>query len=326
VAVRIVFSPDFANSLTGQIYTAMLFEALLPIVVIIALGFALARTSIAGGSWELLERLTYYLFFPALLVGSLANASVSFDLVVQLTLVLGAALLVLTVLLFSIRQVITRDRAAMSSVYQGSIRFNTYIGLAIIEALFGDSGLRLAAVCLLIYIPMVNILSVLALSLVRTESGSRISGALISVVSNPLVLACATGLVLSETRLQLPGLAETLLQILSQPALPLGLLAVGAGIRFVALGSQSRQLIFALAAKLLILPALILAAAMLLRFDAQLFHILLLLTALPAPPSAYILARQLGGDASLMANIISIQSLAALLFIPFWIGIAERFF
>lgn len=304
----------------------MLFEALLPIVVIIALGFALARTSIAGGSWELLERLTYYLFFPALLVGSLANASVSFDLVVQLTLVLGAALLVLTVLLFSIRQVITRDRAAMSSVYQGSIRFNTYIGLAIIEALFGDSGLRLAAVCLLIYIPMVNILSVLALSLVRTESGSRISGALISVVSNPLVLACATGLVLSETRLQLPGLAETLLQILSQPALPLGLLAVGAGIRFVALGSQSRQLIFALAAKLLILPALILAAAMLLRFDAQLFHILLLLTALPAPPSAYILARQLGGDASLMANIISIQSLAALLFIPFWIGIAERFF
>jgi predicted permease len=52
--------------------------------------------------------------------------------------------------------------------------------------------------------------------------------------------------------------------------------------------------------------------------------ILLLLTALPAPPSAYILARQLGGNESLMANIITIQTVAAFFVIPVWIEFANR--
>lgn len=305
----------------------MLLEALLPIAVIIGLGFVLARTSIGGpGAWELLERLTYYLFFPALLVVELADARVSVDDISELTIILGITLSLVTLLIFSLRGSIAGDGSALSSVYQGSIRFNTYIGLAVIEAIFGESGLRQAALCLLVYIPAVNILSVLALSLNSPDNGNRILVAVGSVMTNPLVIACAVGLGISESNWQYPQLLQLVLEILSRPALPLGLLAVGAGIRFVALGAQSRQLIVAIVNKMLVFPALVLLTCILLEINSQLGHVLLLLTALPAPPSAYILARQLGGDAGLMANIISLQSLTAIVTLPLWIDVAARFF
>ncbi len=305
----------------------MLIEALLPIVIIIALGFLLARLVFtADSSWELLERLTYYLFFPALLIVNLAESDVSAERVGELFLVLTTALTLITLLLVVLRGVIVGGGAVLSSVYQGSIRFNTYIGLALIEALFGEAGLRQAALCLLIYIPLVNVLSVLALALTHPQPGNRLLRALRAVVGNPLVLACVLGLMLSESGWRLPEQITTVLEILSQPALPLGLLAVGAGIRFVGIAHQSRQLLLASIAKLLVFPALVLGSCVLMDLSSRTLHVLLLLTALPAPPSAYILARQLGGDAALMANTISLQSLLAVLTIPVWINIAAHYF
>ena len=304
----------------------MLLDALLPIVIIISLGFVIVRTPLGGtSSWELVERLTYYLFFPSLLIGELASARVSVAELQQLAIVLALALSVASLLLVSLRKLVAPDAASLSSVYQGSIRFNTYIGLAIIDAVYGASGLQYAALCLLIYIPAVNILSVAALAFTGSDARPRMHIALRSILTNPLVIACAIGLLLSESGFTIPALFSDLLDILSRPALPLGLLAVGAGIRFSGLTSQGRALCFAILNKLLIFPALVLVFCLLLSLDAQLSAVLLLLTALPAPPSAYILARQLGGNTVLMANIISMQTLTAFVSIPVWLEAIARF-
>ena len=123
----------------------------------------------------------------------------------------------------------------------------------------------------------------------------------------------------------IPTLVVEILDILSQPALPMGLLAVGAGIRFISFGEQSWQLVVAVSNKQFIFPALVLASCLLFEVDGLLGTSLLLLSFLPSPPSAYILARQLGGNVSLMANIITVQTLTAFLMIPVWIELAERF-
>lgn len=304
----------------------MLLEALLPIVIVIMLGLVLSRTPLSSGPvWELLERLTYYLFFPALLILQLADTRVIVDGVTEIAMVLGLALFVITILIVGLRKFITPEATTLSSVYQGSIRFNTYIGLAVIGALYGDSGLQRAALCLLVYIPAVNVLSVISLTAGSQDSGKRILVAAGSVVTNPLVLACVAGVLLSEGVVRIPDLAYEVLEIMSEPALPLGLLAVGAGIQFVALGQQTWQLLVAGFNKLLAFPALVLAAALLFALPRELALVLLVLTALPAPPSAFILARQLGGNAPLMANIISLQTIAAFLVIPLWLELGERF-
>lgn len=303
----------------------MLAEALFPIIGIILLGFVISRTPITSeGGWELLDRLTYYLFFPGLLITKLAQTRIDLGDIVSIALVLGVALAILTILFVGLRQFIARDPSSLSSVYQGSIRFNTYIGLAVIEAVYGESGLRLAALCLLVYIPAVNILSVIALTVGQQDTGKRILYTVGSVFTNPLVLACAAGLALSQNVFDLPETAWEAVELLGQAALPLGLLSVGAGIRFVSLGEQSWQLAISVGNKLLVFPAFVLLACVLLQLPTDQARVLLLLTALPAPPSAYILARQLGGNVSLMANIISMQTIAAFLLIPLWIDMGGR--
>ena len=92
----------------------------------------------------------------------------------------------------------------------------------------------------------------------------------------------------------------------------------------MAFGRQSWQLTVALLGKLLVFPALVAVATQLFTVSSDLAAILLLLTCLPAPPSAYILARQLGGDVSLMANIITLQTVVAFFTIPVWLSVGNR--
>jgi malonate transporter len=303
----------------------MILEALTPIFAIILLGFLCSRTPISSQEvWRGLERLTYYLFFPALLVSRLSQTNFEVNELLEIGYVLGFALFVFTILFTGLRKFIARDQSSLSSVYQGSIRFNTYIGLACVEALYGDTGLTLAALCLVVYIPLVNVLSVISIS--ASSGGSNrwviVTG---SVLTNPLVLACLVGMGLSFYNVTVPDLGWEIIEVLSRPALPVGLLAVGAGIHFVAIGDQTWQLVVALFCKLLAFPALVVVATLLFKMAPGLSAVLLLLTCLPAPPSAYILARQLGGNVSLMANIITLQTIFALFTIPLWIDIGDRF-
>ena len=302
----------------------MIMEPLIPIFCIIVLGFAMSQTPVSSRSvWEGLERLTYYLFFPALLISRLSITRFEAAKLLDIGLSLGLALLVFTLLFIGLHRFIAERRESLGSVYQGGIRFNTYIGLACIEALYGDNGLGLAALCLLVYIPLVNVLSVIALT-ARGRDGNRTTLVTVSVLTNPLVLACLIGTVLGLYEVNVPEIVLELLDVLSQPALPLGLLAVGAGIRLMAFGRQSWQLTVAMLGKLLVFPALVAAGTFLFRVPSDLAAVLLLLTCLPAPPSAFILARQLGGDVSLMANIITLQTVVAFFTIPVWINLGNR--
>ena len=303
----------------------MILSALTPIFAIILLGFLISRTPISSQAvWSELERLTYYIFLPALLVLRLSASNFDLQDIGNISEAIGLALFLITVLVLVLRKLVSSDSASLSSIYQGSIRFNTYIGLACIDVLYGDRGLTTAALCLAIYIPLVNVLCVVSLTGGGEGGTKRISRIINSVATNPLVLACVTGIAISYTGFNIPSLAESVIEILSQPALPIGLLAVGAGIRFVSLGEQSWQLLVAAINKLAVFPGLALAACLLFETPNSIAVILLLLTVLPAPPSAYILARQLGGNESLMANIITIQTVAAFFVIPVWIEFANR--
>ena len=116
----------------------MIIEPLIPIFCIIVLGFAVSRTPVSSRSvWEGLERLTYYLFFPALLISRLSVTRFEAPKLLDIGLSLGLALLVSTLLFIGLHRFIAERRESLGSVYQGGIRFSTYIGLACIEALYG---------------------------------------------------------------------------------------------------------------------------------------------------------------------------------------------
>ncbi|RRJ83227.1 AEC family transporter [Aestuariirhabdus litorea] len=296
--------------------------ALLPVFGLILLGMLLSRMQFPGDSfWPQAEKLTYYLLFPALLVGKLATAETgAVDIGRVATLVVGF-LLAGSLLLWLLQRLVGWNGPRFTSIYQGGIRFNTYVGLATVSQLLGDGAMAVAAVAIALMIPLINLLCIAAFALyagAERPSPLRVAR---QILSNPLIMACVTGIAWNLLGLPWPDALGLFMELLGQTALPMGLLAVGAGLQLSALRGASAALVWSSAVKLLGLPLLVLLLCQLTGTVGVTREVLLILAVLPTASSAYILARQLGGDAPLMAALISAQTLLAMLSMPLLLGL-----
>lgn len=289
--------------------------ALVPIFALLMLGFLARRHGFPGeGFWAPAERLTYYLLFPALLIHSLSQASLSGGESLRIVLAVLVLLVVVSSICLLLKKPLRVGFAVYTSFYQGSMRFNTFVALACTAALVSTEGLVVAAIIAAVMIPTLNVLCVLVFS---SEKGlaANLRPTLKALAKNPLILACGAGILLN----QLGGLPATLsatLGLLGQMALPLGLLSVGAALNLSALRSSGRVLYVSSAIKLLLFPLLAWGVAYGFQLSGLASQVLIIFSAMPTATSAYILARQLGGDAPLMAAIITAQTLFAMLTLP----------
>ena len=302
---------------------AILFN-LIPVFALIALGWGIARLKLFSESfWPELEKLTYYILFPALLIHRLANANFESLSLSDAAIPVITALAVTSLATFIWQFLFKADATDFTSVYQGAIRFNTYLALASVNALTGDEGLIIAAVVIAILIPMINLLcvSVFQIMLHRQSSNPYWK----TLATNPLILGCLIGIGLNLSQFELPLVVMEWLGMLGKTALPLGLIAVGVGIKVRQMGHHWLSLISASAFKLIAMPLGFLLGAILLDANSLITEVLIIIAAQPTASSAYILARQLGGNTTLMANIISSQTLLAIFSIPLWLIIFQRF-
>ncbi|KMQ74876.1 AEC family transporter [Marinobacter subterrani] len=297
-------------------------QALVPVFVLIMLGHVFRRLDFPGGDfWPQAERFTYYVLFPAMLVFKLGQARLPASAYGDIALLIGAMLLAMTLVLV-LAQWIWRWRGPVfSSVFQGAIRFNSYVGLAAGGMLLGDAGLSLTAIAVAVMVPLLNLLCILMFSLVATDGPVRLGPVFRAIVTNPLIVGSVVGVVWSFFEIGFHPLIAGILEPLSNLALPMGLMTVGAGLQLQALRGASMPFIVASVLKLVAFPLITVGLAFLLGLDGLMVQVAVLLATLPTATSAYILARQLGGDALLMAGIISGQTLLAIASIPLMLSL-----
>jgi len=290
--------------------------ALWPLFALLAIGYLARRFDFPGAAfWPPAERATYYVLFPSLLVSRLSRAELGGAQTLQMVSAVLVLLLIATLLLLLLRPVLRLANAQFTSLYQGSLRFNTYVALAASAALIPAGGVALAAVVTAVMIPTLNLLCVLVFAWFGAVRPTP-RGVLRTLVTNPLILACLLGILLNVSGLGLPAAARPVLDLLGGMALPLGLLAVGAAIDLRLLRGSGRAVFIAIVVKLLLFPLLAVLLARLIGLDLVASQVLLVFAAVPTATASYILARQLGGDAPLMANIITAQTLVSLLTMP----------
>jgi len=295
----------------------LILDALVPVFMVIMAGAVLRPLNFPGGDfWPLAERFTYFFLFPVMLISKMANAKIEQVAIDQLALAIVILLVVMTVLLVIIKPLLTPSGPSFTSIYQGAIRFNTYVVLAAAEAMYGDAGLTVAAVTIAIMVPLVNVLCVLIFSFYAGQAGGGLWGTVKAIAKNPLIVACVFGILLNITGIGLPGWSAQAFDIASRAALPLGLLAVGVALDLKSLGKASWPLISSSTIKLMVMPIVMALIGLWLELDSLMLGVLLLFAAMPTATSAYILARQLGGDAPLMATITTAQTLLAMLSLP----------
>ncbi|MFD1912960.1 AEC family transporter [Halodurantibacterium flavum] len=303
---------------------AAVFISLFPIALLIGLGHVLARSGfIAPAFWPQAERLAYFVLLPALFFSALANADFTGVPVLAIAGVLIAGLLGAALLLVLVQEVSGQDGAAFTSVFQGSVRFNNYVGLTAATALFGPAALGIAALANAVIVPTVNILSILVFSRYGTARAGL--GATVKrILVNPLVLSCLGGFAMQATGLPLPPGLDGGLRALGQAALPIGLLCVGAALDWSALRTGTRPVALASLAKFGLLPVLTFALCLWAGLGGTAALVVMLFQCLPTASSSYVLARQLGGDAPLMAGIITFQTIAAFATMPLTLILAAR--
>lgn len=196
---------------------------------------------------------------------------------------------------------------------QSVLRFNTYLGLSVVNAIYGAEGLAIAAIVMAIKIPIVNFLSVYALTADRKISVVKI---VMGIIRNPLIQACLIGVFLNFTGIGLPAGSAELLRIMGSGSLPLGLLCIGAALQTVHMFGERWVLLKAAAVKLVLIPVTLVLIARLFGWQSQEIAIVVVFFALPAAPTAYILVRQMDGDGTLMAGVIAMQTFFCMFTLP----------
>ena len=287
---------------------------LFPDLALILIGALLYRLTDWGDAfWSGLEKLVYYVLFPTLLFASIMRTRFALAEMAPFVATGLAALATGIVLGFLARPVLQPQPRQFASGVQCAFRFNSYIALALASRLGGEAGLALIAVMVGFAVPIANIVAVWPLA--RHAK----AGVLSEMARNPLILATASGLACNFAGLSLPEPVSMTLSRLGQAALALGLLAVGAGLRFGTIHGARAFAAWITAVKLAAMPAAALGMGMLLALPSGPMRMAMLFAAMPTATSAYVLANRMGGDGQLVAWLVSVSTLVSMVTMPLWL-------
>ena len=304
------------------------FAALVPVFLLIVLGFVLRRILLKQDiMWTAVEQLVYYVLFPALLVDTLSRANLSSVPIAGVGGALLLAVVVMSALCLALRPWLARglgvDGPAFSSVFQGSTRWQTFVALSVAGNLWGELGITLASVAMVAMIPLLNIFAVWVLA--HYASPQRLSWPriLMTIARNPLIWACALGLFINITHLPVPRPLHEFADALGRCSLALGLLVVGAGLHLEGLRRPVPVALLTVGLKLAVMPAIAIGLGMAFGLSGSSLAVVACCASVPSASNGYILARQMGGDAPLLAQILTLQTVLAVFTMPVFIALVE---
>ncbi len=302
-------------------------SAITPVFLIILTGYLMFRFRVVGESvWSAIEHICFYLLFPFLIIRTLSRADLGSVPVMDFMTVIVVAILGMSALLILIQALVWRRHPesgpSFSSIFQGATRFHGFVAIAVIGPLYGDAGVTLAALALAIMVPLLNVISVIVLSVYgRSKEKPDLAGVLKKVLTNPLIIACGAGLFFNW--IGIPDVLFDTIDIIGAGGLGLGLLAVGAGMKMDKAAQHKLLLTIGVLTRLIGMPAIVIGMSWLLGLDGLPRTVAIIAGAVPTAASAYVMARKMGGDAELMSSIVTFQVIVAFFTLPLFIYIAE---
>lgn len=304
--------------------------AIMPVFALLMLGFFLRKLNFLEESiWGGLDRLVYWILFPALLFTKTAIAPLGGDVFLPYLTSFQPAIFLSGLFVWLLIPYLkkTLSNPSIGSVYQGAIRYNTYIGFATIVAIYGEEAQFYAALATAVMVPLVNILCVTTLTSLHGDSDQPVmKRVLAGIAKNPLLIAILGGVSWNLTGIGPIPVVMPMLESLSTATLALGLLCVGSGLRIRALKTASLPLIISCIGKFVILPCVVYIGLEFWGITGLAALTAFTFSFLPTAASGYSLARQLGGDVPLIAGLITIQTLVAMFLMPFVILLATHLY
>ena len=306
---------------------AAVFTSLVPVFLLIVTGALLHRLVVRDARWwKAAEQLVYYILFPLLLITTLATADLTRVPAAGIAASLALAILLMSALCLALRtRLAARHHVggpAFTSLFQGATRWQTSVALAVAANLYGDQGIALASVGVVAMVPLLNVINVWVLAHFASARGPDWRSVALAIIRNPLIWGCAAGALLHAAAPPVPAAAYEALGLLGGLSLPLGLLLVGSGLDVVGIMRPHAASVLSAGLKLIVMPAIALAFGLIAGLNGTSLAVVACCASVPTASNAYVLARQMGGDAQLMAEILTVQTIAAFVTMPVVIAAA----
>jgi predicted permease len=291
----------------------MVINHLFPVFALVLLGVGLKHFNMTSAAfYTTSDRLIYFIFFPVLLFWKIGGASQTFT-PESLRFYLAALAAVLIVYILSTLYIIVfrvPDFQA-GSFSQSCYRFNTYIGMAIILTVWGEAGVAQFGVLIGMVIPIINFLAISTLIWFSGRTPHwryRLRMTLKAMITNPLILACAAGLLYARWINSFPIFMENTLRLSASVTLPLALLSIGGSLTLETLNQHLPLALVGALFKLLVLPLTGYALMQYLAVEAAFFPVGMLFFALPTSTAMYVLSAQLNSDTQMASAAIVLST------------------
>lgn len=300
----------------------------IPVFLIVALGYLLKKSGMINDNFvKLSSKIVFTVSLPALIFSEISKTDFTqiFDLKLIVYAYVGTLVTFLFVWFLSIP---TLKKATDRTVFiQGSFRGNmAIIGLALIANMYGINNLGKASILLAFTIPIYNILSVIALTVpLRKEKNLNISGTIVEILVNPLILGVIFAIPFSYFKITIPYIAAQTINYMAVLALPLALLGIGGFMDFSEIKKGFLLSLYSSALKLIIFPLVMIYFAYLFGFRGYDLGLLFILFACPTAVSSFIMAEAMGSNGKLAANILLLTTLASLITITFGLYILKEY-
>lgn len=291
-------------------------NAIFPIFFIMILGFYLKNSkqqnNFKEDFWSGLEKLLFNILFPATLIGNISASKIDQSLIFQMVGILLLGIAIIFYICMMIRKKMQIQNEQLTSLLQGSIRYNTYIFLSIAGSLFSNEKIMLAANLSAYMIIFMNIFSIIMFNVLLSTSVDKIYSVIIKNISqSPMIIASIIGLLIRELDIEMyQGVLNSLI-FLGNASFCISYLIIGSTLRFN-IKENFILILIANTLKLIIFPIIIFAITKIFAIDKMLADVCILFSAVPTAANAQIMAKHFGGDYRLTADIASLGILFSL--------------
>lgn len=304
-------------------------NAVLPIVLMIALGYLLKRIGLFNqGFLDAGNKLTFRVLIPSLLyfniygIGSLGEINFGF-VFYGIGAVVGIFLIATVVTCL-----FTKDSGKRGSLIQAAFRSNyAIIGLPLASALFGDKGAAAAGVMSAFCVPTFNILAVVTLTIFNDDSKKGkidFKKILLGIAKNPLIIGTVLGLLTLAVRelfvqcdigfrLKDIEFLYKALENLKSICTPFALLVLGGRFEFSAVKRQLRYIVFGTLIRTVAVPVIGLSVAYFCIPDLSGEHYATYISvfATPVAVASAIMAKEMKADDELAGQLVVWTSLVS---------------
>lgn len=301
------------------------FNVVFPLLILMALGYYVKHIGLIHET-SLLEfnKIVFKFLLPCSLFKNIVGIDLQSEFDIQLILISILIILIVCLGTSLISKHITKDPGKQAIIIMDSFRANSVLlGLVICESIYGAGNVGICSIILAFVVPIYNVLSVIVLSLKKSDKSIDALEIFVSIFKNPLIISALCALTILYFDIRLPLFITDSVNYLAKIATPLALIILGGTFNVTGLKENRKLIVIITFLRLIAVPMFACGLAYILGYRAKELASIMVIFASPCAVSSFSMAEEMGGDSDLASAALVVTTVVSTITLFLWIFIFD---